>query len=71
MVLPGTCLHWTGTSVIRRPETPGPGQDLDVEGEAVDRYQVEEEAGDGRAEGLEPALGVLQAEPGPGRSPCG
>ncbi len=48
-------------------QAPGPGQDLHVEGEPVDAHQVEEEPGDRRPERLEPALGVLQPEPGPGR----
>ena len=47
-------------------EFAGPGQDLHVEGEAVDPDQVEQEPGHRRAEGLEPALGVLEPEPGPG-----
>ena len=64
---PGHVLPVDGDLGHLEAEPPGPGQDLDVEGEPVDPHQMEEEPGRRGAEGLEPALGVLQVEPGPRR----
>ncbi len=45
-------------------ETLGTGQHLDVEGEAVDRDEMEEQSGRFGAEALEPTLGVVEVEIG-------
>ena len=66
MVLPGTFFHWTGTSVMRRPSRRARARSSTSKAKRSMAHQVEEESGRRGPEGLEPALGVLQPEPGAG-----
>ncbi len=66
MVLPGTFFHCTGTSVVRSPRRRARARISTSKANRSILHQVEEEPGGRSAEGLEPALGVLQTEAGAG-----
>ena len=65
-MLPSTCFQWTGTSVMPRPSRRARARISTSKANRSMRTRWKSSRADRGAERLEPALGVLQPEPGPG-----